>query len=165
LKRLRLTRREYRKSVDSSRPLSSDHSTHSHQFMVFVNKALLPSEIHLIRFFFISRHLSSSSRRRKIIASFFVIKTRFKCAKSVQSSSELPQLCNEIVEMAKKAESETKKVEVSQDEEPNLKGDYGNVFLLFLLYCLQGDSRHLAFGRDFRQLSSFQESQWASPTR
>jgi hypothetical protein len=132
--------------------------------MVFVNKALLPSEIHLIRFFYLSSSVIIVTTTQDY-REFFVIKTRFKCAKSVQSSSEFPQLCNEIVEMAKKAESETKKVEVSQDEEPNLKGDYGNVFLLFLLYCLQGDSRHLAFGRDFRQLSSFQESQWASPTR
>lgn len=33
---------------------------------------------------------------------------------------------------------ETKKV--SEDEKPNLKGDYGNILILFLLYVLQGES-------------------------
>jgi hypothetical protein len=41
--------------------------------------------------------------------------------------------------MNNNGEGKTAKVQVNQEDEPNLKGDYGNVVLLFFLYCLQGD--------------------------
>lgn len=38
-----------------------------------------------------------------------------------------------------KNKTRREKIEVeSEDEKPNLKGDYGNILILFLLYVLQG---------------------------